>query len=192
MNNAIAGAKREILAAIARSEVPEDFPHAKNTLQWLLKLDPAADEAIQIAALAHDIDRAVTDRKVLRADYPDFDSFKGAHAQNSATRLREILNSHGVEQAIVQETCRLVRLHEIGGCPRSDLLKDADSLSYFDTNLPHYYRREGWAETRRRALWGYRRLSPGARLLARQIISESEHLNHPPTLRQKLLAALPP
>ncbi len=192
MNDAIAGARREILEVIERSEVPEDFPHASNTLQWLLKLDPTADQAMQIAALAHDIDRAVTDRKVHRADYPDYDAFKGAHAENSVTLLREILNRHGVEQSIVRETCRLVRLHEIGGCPRSDLLKDADSLSYFDTNLAHYFQREGWAETRRRALWGYRRLSPDARHLARQIIGESADLNHWPTLRQKLLATLPP
>lgn len=192
MNDAIAGAKREILAAIERSEVPEDFPHANNTLQWLLKLDPAADQAMQIAALAHDIDRAVTERKVRRAEYPDYDAFKAAHAENSVTLLREILDKHGVEQSIARESCRLVRLHEVGGCPRSDLLKDADSLSYFDTNLPHYFRREGWAETKRRALWGYRRLSPDARHLARQIISQSADLNHPPTLRKKLLAALQP
>ena len=165
MNDAIAGAKREILAVIERSEVPEDYPHASNTLQWLLKLDPTADEAMQIAALAHDIDRAVTDRKVLRADYPDYDAFKGAHAKNSVTILREILDRHGVEQSIVRESCRLVCLHEIGGCPRSDLLKDADSISYFDVNLPLYFQREGWEETRRRCTWGYLRLSGRARAI---------------------------
>ena len=192
MNDAIEGAKREILEVIERSEVPEDFPHAKNTLQRLLTMDPAADQALQIAALAHDIDRAATERKVHRADYPDYDLFKAAHAENGATILREILVAHGVEQAIVQESCRLVRLHEVGGCPRSDLLKDADSLSFFEVNLHRYYRREGWAETRRRALWGYARLSPGARPLARQIIDRSAHLNQWPTVRQKLLTAMQP
>ena len=131
MNDAIEGAKREILEVIECSEVPEDFPHANNTLQWLLKLDPSADQALQIAALAHDIDRAATNRKVRRADYPDYESFKAAHAENSVTLLREILDAHGVDHSIVDESCRLVRLHEVGGCPRSDLLKDADSLSYF-------------------------------------------------------------
>jgi hypothetical protein len=49
--------------------------------------------------------------------------------------------------------------HEVGGDPRSDLLKDADSLSFFDVNLPLYFARNGWGETRRRCVWGYRRLS---------------------------------
>lgn len=190
MNDAIEGARREILEVIERSEVPEDFPHAHNTLLWLLKLDPSADEALKIAALAHDIDRAATERKVHRADYSDFDLFKAAHAENSVILLREILDAHGVEQSIVRESCRLVRLHEVGGCPRSDLLKDADSLSYFDTNLPLYFQREGWAETKRRSLWGFRRLSPKARPLARQIIAQSAALGQWPDVRRKLLAAM--
>ncbi len=192
MNDAIEGAKREILAVIELSEVPEDFPHAHNTLQWLLKLNPGADQALQIAALAHDIDRAVTERKVHRADYPDFEAFKAAHAENSVTLLREFLNAHGVEQSIARESCRLVRLHEIGGCPRSDLLKDADSLSYFEVNLPLYFQREGWTETKRRTLWGYRRLSPEARPVARRIIDETTDLEQWPGLRQKLLAVMQP
>ena len=52
-----------------------------------------------------------------------------------------------------------MRHHETGGDPRADLLKDADSLSFFQVNLPHYYARNSVEETRRRCLWGYRRLS---------------------------------
>ncbi len=37
--------------------MPEDPRHAENTLDWLLKLKPDADEALQIAALGHDIER---------------------------------------------------------------------------------------------------------------------------------------
>ncbi|SVD31636.1 uncharacterized protein METZ01_LOCUS384490, partial [marine metagenome] len=43
---------------IARSKVPEDPVHAENVLEWVLKLKPDAGEALQLAALAHDIDRA--------------------------------------------------------------------------------------------------------------------------------------
>ena len=163
MNDAIAGARREILEVISGSEVPEDFPHANNTLQWLLKLDPTADQALQIAALAHDIDRAATGRKVRREDFPDYDAFKAAHARNGAAILLEILAGCGVDPGLTAEACRLVEVHEVGGDPRSDLLKDADSLSYFDVNLPRYFEREGWEETRRRCAWGYLRLSGRAR-----------------------------
>ena len=81
-------AKQRIREIIAGSRVPEDPIHAENTLEWLLKLDPAADQALQIAVLAHDIDRAVEVQKVRRADFTDYDAFKAAHARNGAAILR--------------------------------------------------------------------------------------------------------
>lgn len=158
MNN-IERAKGRIRSIIAGSRVPEDPRHAENTLEWLLRLDPESDQALQIAALGHDIDRALEDQKVHRADFNDYDSFKDAHATNSANILREILKECGVAQATADEICRLVALHEVGGDTRSDLLKDADSISYFEVNMPLYYQREGWEETKLRCIWGFRRLS---------------------------------
>ena len=162
-------AKRKIRAVIAGSRVPEDPRHADNTLEWLLRLEPDAGDALQLAALAHDIDRAIEESKVRRADFDDYDAFKAAHARNGAEILRPILNACGVAGNIVDEACRLVQVHEVGGDPSSDLLKDADSISYFDVNLSLYYQREGWAETKRRSLWGYRRLSPRARKIVENI-----------------------
>ncbi len=169
-------AKRKIRAVIADSRIPEDPRHADNTLEWLLRLEPDAGDALQLAALAHDIDRAIDGSKVRRADFDDYDAFKAAHARNGAEILRPILNACGVPGDIVDEACRLVEVHEVGGDPRSDLLKDADSISYFDVNLPLYYQREGWAETKRRSLWGYRRLSARARELVNKTCYHDETL----------------
>ncbi len=160
--------RSRIRALIARSEVPEDPGHADNTLEWLLYLEPNAGEALQLAALAHDIDRATPER-VRRKDFSDYDTFKAAHARRSALLLRGILEGSGVVGDIVDEACRLVVIHEVGGDPDSDLLKDADSISYFDVNLPFYYEREGWAESKKRSLWGYRRLSVRARKVVENI-----------------------
>jgi hypothetical protein len=162
-------AKQKIRAVIAGSHVPEDPRHADNTLEWLLRLQPDASDALQLAALAHDIDRANGETKVRRADFDDYDAFKAAHARHGAEILRPMLNACKVARDIVDEACRLVEVHEVGGDPRSELLKDADSISYFDVNLPLYYQREGWDETKRRSLWGYRRLSARARLIVEGI-----------------------
>ncbi len=169
-------AKQKIRAVIAGSRVPEDPRHADNTLEWLLRLESNAGDALQLAALAHDIDRADDGRKVKRADFDDYDVFKSAHAHNSAEILRSILIRCGVEADIVDEACRLVEVHEVGGDPCSDLLKDADSISYFDVNLPLYYQREGWQETRRRSRWGYRRLSARAREIVNKTRYQDEML----------------
>jgi hypothetical protein len=100
----------------------------------------------------------------LRADFEHYDDFKAAHARNGAGILRDILVECGVsDDALTQEVHHLVCAHEVGGDPRAELLKDADSISYFDVNLPLYFEREGWEETRRRCTWGYLRLSERAR-----------------------------
>ena len=187
MNNSIERVKQAIEAVVAKSSVPEDPLHSKNTLAWLLRLKPAADEALQIAALGHDIERAIERRKVRRADFDDYDEFKAAHARNSALVLKEIMQNCGLPTAIADDVCQLVCRHEVGGDDRCDLLKDADSISYFDVNLPFYFERKGYAETLRRTIWGYRRLSAGARDLARSITYETESLNI--LLREAFLAA---
>ncbi len=162
---------------IGLSTVPEDSIHSKNTLQWLLRLKPDADEGLQIAALGHDIERAIDERKVKRQDFEDYDAFKRAHAQNSASILQELMLENGINDAkFINDVYNLVCRHEVGGDPRSDVLRDADSISYFDVNLPHYYQRNGRKETLRRCLWGYRRLSEHGKAMLREIRHDDEDL----------------
>ncbi len=174
--NSIDCAKQKIRAVIAGSQVPEDPRHADNTLEWLLHLEPDAGDALQLAALAHDIDRAIEEVKVRREDFDDYDSFKATHARHGAELLRPILTACGVARDITDEACRLVQVHEVGGEPQANLLKDADSISYFDVNLPLYFQREGWDETKRRSHWGYRRLTPRAKDIVKHIDHEDEEL----------------
>ncbi len=174
--NSINHVKSSIEAIISGSSVPEDPVHTRNTLQWLLKLKPDADEALQIAALGHDIERAIDECKVRREDFEQYDRFKAAHAHNSAEILKEIMLDCGVDQTLIEQVYELVRRHEVGGDERSDLLKDADSISYFEVNLPHYYKRHGWDETKRRCLWGYKRLSEKMRTLVAKLTFENDEL----------------
>ena len=174
--NSIDHVKKSIEAIISRSSVPEDPVHSKNTLEWLLELEPDADQALQIAALGHDIERAIDQRKVRRKDFEYYDQFKAAHAHNSAEILKEVMLNCGVEETLMEQVYDLVNRHEVGGDERSDLLKDADSISYFEVNLPHYYHRHGWDETKRRCLWGYKRLSEKMKTLAAKLTFENDEL----------------
>ena len=151
--------KRKIEKVIKGSSVPEDPVHSKNTLEWLLKLMPDANESLKIAALGHDIERAIEKRKVKRQNYKDYDTFKDAHALNSANILVEIMQACDIDKKMIDEVFFLVRHHETGGTDRVDILKDADSISYFEVNLPFYFVRNNLKETKRRCLWGYKRLS---------------------------------
>jgi len=174
--NSIDHVRKSIEAIISGSSVPEDPVHSKNTLNWLLKLKHDADEALQIAALGHDIERAIDQRKVRREDFEHYDEFKAAHAHNSAKILKEVMLDCGVDKTLIEQVYELVCRHEVGGDERSDLLKDADSISYFEVNLPHYYNRHGWDETKRRCLWGYKRLSDKTKILAAKLTFENDEL----------------
>ena len=169
--------RARIREVIAGSSVPEDPRHSTNTLEWLLKFEPCADQALQLAALGHDIDRAVEGSKVLRSDFSDYDDFKAAHARHSAEMLLEILQQCGVDDAaLADELYRLVCNHEVGGDARSDLLVDADSLSYFDVNLPLYRDRNSRDETLRRCVWGYQRLSKRARIIVAEFYPHGDEM----------------
>ncbi|MEE8402359.1 MAG: hypothetical protein V3R93_01255, partial [Candidatus Hydrothermarchaeaceae archaeon] len=104
------------------------------------------------------IERAMEERKVRRKDYRSYGEFKDAHALNSSRILAELMEECGMPEYLADDVCFLVRHHEIGGTGRANLLKVADTISFFHVNLPHYFMREGEEETKRRCMWGLRRL----------------------------------
>lgn len=150
--------RKKIEKIVKKSPVPEDPIHSKNTLEWLLKLKPDADEALKIAALGHDMERAIEDRKVRHEDYKNYDEFKDAHASNSAKILVEIMKECNVSKKLSDDISYLVRNHETGGESRVDILRDADTISFFQVNLPYYFIRNGIEDTKKRCLWGCRKL----------------------------------
>jgi len=52
--------KDEIESILPKSPIEFDLTHGRLVLKWVLILKPEADDAFKIAALSHDIDRAIT------------------------------------------------------------------------------------------------------------------------------------
>ncbi len=169
-------AERKILDIIDRSPVPEDPAHARNTAQWVERLG-SSDPFLRLAALGHDIERALPEEKVKREQFTSFDDFKEAHAKNSARVLRKILADSGLEPEEIDKICYLVEMHERGGSPEADLLKEADALSFFETNLALYSLRHTEEDVEKRALWGLRRLRPATRDLVLTMDYKDPHLS---------------
>jgi hypothetical protein len=155
--------ERRIESIIKNSKVPEDPFHSKNTLEWVCRLTPKIDPALKIAALGHDIERAIEERKVRSHNFKTYDEFKRAHALNSASILKELMLQFNLDSSLVDEVYYLTAHHEEGGDKKADILKDADCISFFDVNLKFYYLRNSLDETKRRCLWGYSRMSQKAR-----------------------------
>lgn len=136
--------KEEVLNILSKSPLDFDPIHAELVLKWVLKLKPDADEALKISAFSHDIDRAITGitEKDLQ-DYSKIDHFKKEHSMRSASIICEILEKHKYPNDIINKVRHLVENHEFGGDLESDILKDADSIAYFDYNIPSYLKRNG-------------------------------------------------
>lgn len=126
--------------AAALAWVTEVHPHARHlarTLDWLLVLDPQAGEALRIAALTHDAERAFP-----TPDGPPFgvharasEEYERWHQDRSAAFVGDWLRARAADPQLVDQVCALVRVHEQGGSPEADLLQAADSLSFLEVQV---------------------------------------------------------
>ena len=162
--------QKEIYSILPESPLDFELMHAQLVLKWVLKLKPDADEALKIAALARDIDRAITGitEKDL-SDYSKINEFKKEHSVRSANFIAELLVKHGCQEEIIKKVKDLVEKHEVGGDSESDILMNADSLAYFEYNIPSYLKRNGEERTREKIKFMFSRLSDDAKKLVKQI-----------------------
>ena len=148
--------------------------HLARTRDWLLVLHPTADEALQIAAVVHDIERAfpADDDPYDPGASPSADAYNEWHQQRSAQIARRWLHEQGASEELVEEVGALVAVHEDGGWPEADMLQAADSLSFLEVNA---HRARAWvaegrctpAQARAKLDWMLERIRlPAARALA--------------------------
>jgi hypothetical protein len=123
----------------ARRWVVENYPynrdHLLRALEWLDRLAPGRREAVRLAALTHDMERA----------FPGPDSpamlsladpvYERLHSERSARIVCEWLRAQGADEALVADVEPLILWHETGGWPEADLVQAADRLSFLETNV---------------------------------------------------------
>ncbi len=118
--------------------------HFIRTVYWLKVLSSEADEALLVAAVSHDIERAFRKDDVLEkrkaAGLADLD-FLRAHEERGAEIIAKFLRSTGAGEDFIERVIMLVSRHEEGGNDDQNLLKDADSLSFFENNVPLFLKK---------------------------------------------------
>ena len=124
------------LAAMAWIQPYYDGVHLVRSADWLLALDPGASEPLIIAALTHDMERAVPggpvlDKRRTAWDDPDYNA---RHCERSVVVVCEWLREQGASETFVEGVAVPIREHEFGGSPEGDLAQAADSLSWLDVN----------------------------------------------------------
>jgi hypothetical protein len=170
----------------AKALVRADYDHALDTWRWLLRLDPHAGAALQIAALFHDIERVWSEGDVrVEHQAEDYASFKRRHAVTSAEKVVELLGALGLPQTMLREVQDLVRDHDIAGrsVDSASLLNDADALSFFSLNSWGYLMYFGEEHTTKKVRFTVARMSERA-------LQELPRLRYHPTVKACLVQVM--
>jgi len=126
------------LIALGRQWVIENYSynriHLLKSLEWLDRIAPDATEAVRIATLTHDMERAFPGPDAIPIVMNDR-AYEKAHSDRSARIVGAWLRDHGTNAALVRQVEALIRIHEWGGSPDANLVQAADSLSFLETNI---------------------------------------------------------
>jgi len=127
------------LIEAARTWVIDRYPynrhHLLKALEWLDRVAPDSPEAVRLATLTHDMERAFPgpDQPVIKTlSDPDYERL---HSLRSARIVGAWLREQHAKEALVEHVEALIVAHEFGGWPEADLVQAADSLSFLETNI---------------------------------------------------------
>jgi Domain of unknown function (DUF4202) len=127
------------LIEAARQWVIDNYPynsyHLIKSLEWLDRIAPEASEAMRLATLTHDMERAFPgpDQPVAKSLIDP--EYNAAHSARSARIIGSWLRENHTSPELIGEVEDLVRAHEVGGWPEANLVQAADSLSFLETNV---------------------------------------------------------
>lgn len=118
-----------VVDLLEKVENHNDIRHAQRTAFWVQQLRPNADEALLVAAIAHDIERAIYGDWKAGSDDPEA---LRKHQDLSATEIEKFLKNEGINEEVIERVKNLVANHETCGDDDQNVLCDADTLSFFE------------------------------------------------------------
>ncbi len=135
--------------------------HFERTMFWFQKIYPEATEAMLIAAYGHDIERWFRDpQKAAPENYLD-EAFLTYHQTKGADLLCEFLAAQDADKQTLDTVRHLVERHELWGDQLQNILKDADSMSFLETNANKFVDvkyTEGYEKVKEKIDWMYERI----------------------------------
>lgn len=138
---------------------------------------------LRVAAHIHDADRSFPREMITHEDHARGDDvlyarYKAAHQVNSVARARDLLTlarraGGTASPRFERDLTAIVGRHELGGRPGrhtridrlTDVVRDADSIGFFSSNIVTYLRESGGDEAKlaQKVHYMFDRMSPGAR-----------------------------
>ncbi len=113
---------------------PYNSTHLLKSLEWVDRIAPGASEAVRLATLTHDMERAFGGPDAIPIKLNER-AYEEAHSNRSAKIVGDWLRANGGGNDLVTKVEGLIRVHEWGGSPDANLVQAADSLSFLETNI---------------------------------------------------------
>ncbi len=138
--------------------------HFQKTLERVIMQNPNADQSFQIAAYSHDIERWFRDPShQVPENYLDID-FLRYHQEKWAEIIKDFLIQHGYSTDVdIDRVVHLISKHEQGWDTDQNILMNADSASFLETNAYIFIEKkakEEWYEKVKEKIdWMYNRIS---------------------------------
>jgi hypothetical protein len=127
------------LIDVARQWVIDNYPynplHLTQALAWLDRIAPERREAVRLATLTHDMERAFPGPDQPLPTRLTDHAYYQAHCERSARIVSAWLHEQGADEALARDVEALVLVHEFGGWPEANLVQAADSVSFLETNI---------------------------------------------------------
>jgi len=159
--------KNYIQTGCETNKTTRDLKHYERTLFWLLQLKHGASEILQIAAYSHDAERVfrTAEYKGISSSSKGFrdERHLGYHQITGAKIVSDFLLENGAEKSFADEVYSLISKHEIGGNNDQNLIKDADSLSFYENNVDFFLTKQvqkiGKDKVKDKFNWMYQRIT---------------------------------
>lgn len=134
-------AEKFVFDAFTKIDKSEQLKHFSRTVDWMKILSPEADEALLVAAISHDIERAFRQKDMSEKrglGWTNTEFFR-PHEERGAEIIANFLKEQGVDDKFIEKVKNLVARHEEGGDDDQNLLKDADSISFLENNIAFFF-----------------------------------------------------
>lgn len=159
--------EKDITDLYIKAGIEPSLLHCRRTVHWLLQLKPDAGEALRIAALAHDIERVappLLELMVAASSKGWLDpEFLRRHSVKGAKMIGGLLEGLMADPGTIEQVTFLVAGHEFAGTKEQNVLKDADSVSFFENNVEKFVHRNakkfGQEKVRAKFEWMYSRIT---------------------------------
>lgn len=160
-------AQQFVFDSFNKAEKTSQIKHIIQTVYWLKVFSPNADEALLVAAIAHDIERAFPTKNVLKkktsVGFTTGIEYYRPHEERGAEIIADFLKHQNVDDSFIERVKKLVSRHEEGGDDDQNLLKDADSVSFFETSVSLFLDKKlleiGKEKVKQKFDWMYNRIT---------------------------------